>query len=198
MKNFVADGPGLKSAIINQASKFTICKHDTHGWPFSVPQHVSAELKSLADNSVLQITVVRQTPSTCELSYTPTTRGRHQLTVRVNNTEIGTLQVFVQHPSAQLGSPVRVVKGARPMYIAFGDKGELFVSEHWNKKCTVLDAKSQKILTIKSKVFVDRNPTGIATDGEGNVYVASEDKVQKFNRRGEVVKSVGKKGRNAV
>ena len=28
------------------------------------------------------------------------------------------------------------------------------------------------------------------------MYVASEDKVQKFNRRGEVVKSVGKKGKN--
>ena len=46
-------------------------------------------------------------------------------------------------------------------------------------------------------MFADRNPTGVATGGEGNVYVASEDKVQKFNRRGEVVKSVGKKGRNA-
>ena len=199
MKTFVADGPGLKSAIVNQESKFTLCKHDTHSRPFSVPQHVSAELKSLADNSVLQLTVVRQTAtaSTYELSYTPTTRGCHQLTVRVNNTDIRTLQVFVQHPPTQLGSPVRVIKGVRPMYIAFGDKGELIVTEHWNKKCTVLDAKGQKVLTIKSKMFEGKNPTGIATDGEGNVYVASEDKVQKFNRRGEVIKSVGKKGRSA-
>ena len=74
MKTFVADGPGLKSAIVNQESKFTICKHDTHGWPFSVLQHVSAELKSLADNSVLQIIAVSQTPSTYELSYTPIIR----------------------------------------------------------------------------------------------------------------------------
>ena len=61
--------------------------------------------------------------------------------------------MFVQHPPTQLGSPVRVIKGVRPMYIAFGDKGELFVSEHCNKKCTALDAKGQKVLTIKSKVF---------------------------------------------
>ena len=46
--------------------------------------------------------------------------------------------------------------------------------------------------------FGDGLPTGITTDGEGNVYVASTDhKVQKFNRRGEVVKSVGENGGNA-
>ena len=197
IKGFVADGPGLKTAIINQESKFTLCKHDTRGQLSPIPQYVSAELKSLVDDSVLQITVVRQTPSTYELSYTPTVRGCHQLTVRVNDTEIGTLEVFVQHPPTQLGAPVRVIRGVRPMYIAFGGKGELFVTEHWDKKCTALDAQGQKALTIKSKAFGDKNPTGIATDGKGNVYVASEYKVQKFNRRGEVVKSVGKKGRKA-
>ena len=197
IKGFVADGPGLKTAIINQESKFTFCKHDTRGQLSPVPQHVSAELKSLADNSVLRIRVVRQPPSTYELSYTPTIRGCHQLTVRVNNTAIGTLEVFVQHPPTHLGAPVRVIKGVRPMYIAFSDKGELFVTEHWDKKCTSFDVQGQKALTIKSKVFGDKNPTGIATDDKGNVYVASEDKLQKFNRRGEVVKSVGKKGRKA-
>ena len=65
-------------------------------------QHVSAELKFLVDGSVLQASVVSQTPSTYELSYTPTTRGHHQLTVRVNNTEIGTFQVFVQDIHIQL------------------------------------------------------------------------------------------------
>ena len=188
-------GPGLKSATTKQVSKFTVCTHDADS---PSQQNVSAELKSLVDGSVLQATVVRQTPSTYKLSYTPTTRGRHQLTVRVNNTEIGVFQVFVQHPPTQLSIPVRVIKVVAPSYIAVSDKGELFVSE--DNKYTVRNAQGQRVLTIGSKgkpPFRNGLPFGIATDGEGSVYVASFDnKVQKFNKRGEVVKSIGNKGKN--
>ena len=181
------DGQGLKSATTNQVSKFTVHTCDTQSQPTSVQQHVSAELKSLVDGSVLQATVVNRTSSTYELSYTPTIRGRHQLTVRVNNAEIETFYVFVQHPPTQLGT-----------YVAFGDKEELFVTEHWQRQYTVLDAEGQRVLTV---VPLD-DPlygwtTGIATDDDGNVYVASGNhRVQKLNRGGEVVKSVGKEGEN--
>ena len=199
-KSCVAEvtGPGLKTATTKQVSKFTVRTHDTHGQPPPVQQRVSAELKSLVDGSVLQATVVSQTPSTYELSYTPTTRGRHQLTVQVNNTEIGTFQVFVQHPPTQLGTPVRVIEDINACYIAVGDKGELFVNERWDYRYTVLDAQGQRVLTVGSEEeppFEDGDPIGIATDGEGNVYVTSDDyKLWKFNRRGEVIKSVGEYG----
>ena len=194
------DGPGLKSATTKQVAKFRVHTYDTHS---TSVKHVSAKLKSLVDGSVLQATVVSQTSSTYELSYTPTTRGRHKLTVRVNNTEIGTFQVFVQHPPTQLGTPVKVIEGegVKPYYIAVGDKGELFVTELHQYRYTVLDAQGQRVQTIGSVgklPFGVSGPTGIATDGQGNVYVASEDhKVQKFNRNGEVIKSVGKEGGNA-
>ena len=65
---------------------------------------------------------------------------------------------------------------------------------------TVLDAQGQRVLTIGSKrrpPFGDGHPTGIATDGEDNVYVASRNgNLQKFNKRGELIKSVGNRGRN--
>ena len=114
----------------------TVRTYDTHDRPPPVQQHVSAELKSLVDGSVLQATVVSQTPSTYKLSYTPTTRGHHQLTVQVNNTEIGTFQVFVQHPPTQLGTPVRVMEGVTPSRIAVGDEGELFVTENLEGRYT--------------------------------------------------------------
>ena len=108
--------------------------------------------------------------------------------------------MFVQHPPTQLGTPVRVIENVEPWYIAVGDKGELFVTEYWDHRYTVLDAQGQRALTIGSKrepPFRDGAVTGIATDGEGNVYIASTgNKVKKLNRRGEMVKSVGKWGRN--
>ena len=85
------------------------------------------------------------------------------------------------------------------MYIAVSDKGELFVTEHWDGQYTMLDAQGQRVLTIGCKgkpPFEYKYPTGIATDGEGNVYLASAHKVKKFNRQGELVKSVGEKGGN--
>ena len=193
------DGPGLKAAITKQVSKFTVYTHETHHQSPPIQQHVSAKLKSLVDGSVLQATVVSLTPSTYEVSYTPTTRGRHHLTVQVNNTDIGTFPVFVQRPPTQLGTPVRVIEGVQPYCIAVDDNGEVFVTEHLHHRYAKLDSQGQRVLTIGSigkPPFGARCPTGVTTDGEGNVYVTSAHKVQKFNRHGEVVKSVGKEGLN--
>lgn len=64
-------GPGVKSATIKHMSRCTVHTRDTHSQPTSFQQHVSAQLKSMVDGSVLQLTVVSQTSSTYELSYTP-------------------------------------------------------------------------------------------------------------------------------
>ena len=107
--------------------------------------------------------------------------------------------MFVQHPPTELGTPVRVIEGVNPWYIAVGDKGELFVTEREEYRYTMLDSQGQRVLTIGSKgkaPFWDQDPTGIATDGMGNVYVASAYKLQKFNRDGEVITSVGKEGKD--
>ena len=79
------------------------------------------------------------------------------------------------------------------MYIAVSDNGELLVTENIHSRYTVLDTQGKRVLTIGKPLFGDEWTTGIATDGEGNVYVHN---VQKFNKRGKVIKSVGMKGRN--
>ena len=134
-----------------------------------------------------------------ELSYTPTTRGRHELTVCIDKTEIKTFQVFVQHTPTELGTPLRVIEKVNPWYIAVGDEGELFVTEPEHYQYTVLDSQGQRVLTIGSKgkaPFWDEAPSGIATDGEGNVYIASAYRLEKFNRDGEMITSVGKEGKD--
>ena len=117
--------------------------------------------------------------------------------------------MFVHQPPTQLGTPGRVIEGINPTYISIGDQGKLFVTECQVCRYKVLGVQGERVPIIGSKgmhmpPFGDGWPMGIATDGEGNVYVASgrlnvasSHKVQKFNRRGELVKSVGKWGRNS-
>ena len=193
-KSSVAEvnGPGLRFATTKEVAMFTVHTLDSHP---SIQHRVSAELKSLVDGTSVQATVKRQSPFTYELFYIPTTRGRNQLRVQVDNIEIGTFQVFVKHPPTQLGTSVRVIEGVKPYYIAAGEKRELFVTE--DDRYTVLGSRGQRVLTIGSRdkpPFWDDDPTGIATDSEGNVYITSGHRVQKFNKYGEV-KSVGRKGK---
>ena len=105
--------------------------------------------------------------------------------------------MFVQHPPTQLGTRVRVIEEVEPMYIAVGDRGELFVTEHWKRCYTVFDSQGQRDETIGSKGRPQFGIAGIATDGEGNVYVASyAEKLQKFNRSGDLVNLYRKNGKN--
>ena len=72
------------------------------------------------------------------------------------------------------------------------------MTENCDHQYTVLNAHGHRVLNVGSEgEFEDGDPAGIAADGEGNVYVTSEDhKLWKFNRCGEVVKSIGKEGEN--
>ena len=38
-------------------------------------------------------------------------------------------------------------------------------------------------------------PTGVATDDTDNIYVSSEHKLQKFTSSGELIKCIGRRGR---
>ena len=77
--------------------------------------------------------------------------------------------------------------GVKPLYIAVGDKGELFVTEHWDSQYTVFSPQGQRLLNVGSKgkpPFGDGWPTGIAADDQGNVCVATDHKLHKFNKHG--------------
>ena len=72
---------------------------------------------------------------------------------------------------------MKVLEEVYPYYIALGDKGELLVTEHWDHRYTVLDVQGQRVLTTGSEgkpPFGYGPTTGIATDGEGNMYVGMQ------------------------
>ena len=191
---FKVSGDGLEAATVKARSQFSIEILYSHGWPCSSSQRVTAELISTTSSSVTKATVVQKSPSTYEVTYTPTTRGRHELCVRVNGDEIQGSLVVYPDPT-QLRQPVRVVEGVRyPYGVAFNSHGEMYVTEWEDHQVAVLDSSGKRISSIGSEGDGPgqfQEPYYIAIDRNDNIYVASQHKLQKFNRNGEFVKSVG-------
>ena len=144
------------------------------------------------------VTVV--TPSRYEVTYTPVSRGRHKLHVKVNDKEINgsPFTVTVYPDPKQLGHPVRTVTGLDwPNGIAFNNREEMIVSESRARRVSILDTRGQKIRTFGSHGDSPHQmiyPQGIATDDSGNIYVSSQHKIQKFTSTGKLIKCVGRRG----
>ena len=187
-------GGGLETATVRTCSQFSIEVLYSHGGPCSSSQRVTAELISPTSSSVTKATVVQKSPSTYEVTYTPTTRGRHELCVRVNGDEIhGSPFTVVVYPDpTQLRQPVSVIEGVkRPYGVAFNSHGKMYVIEMHSSQVAVFDSSGKRISTIGSRGDGPgqfQSLGNVAIDSNDNIYVTSEHKLQKFDRNGEFVK----------
>ena len=153
----------------------------------------------MTSSSVTKATVVQKSPSTYGVTYTLTTRGRHELCVSVNNDEIqgSPFRVVVYPYPTQLHQPVRVIKGVMyPYGVAFNSHGKMYVTEGSpnHGQVVVFDSSGKRISTIGSRGHGPGQfqwPFYISIDSNNKVYVTSEHKLQKFGRNGKFVKSVG-------
>jgi len=113
--------------------------------------------------------------------------------VRVNGDEIqgSPFRVVVYPDPTQLHQPVRVIEAVRyPYGVAFNSHGEMYVTESSLDigQVAVFDSSGKRINTIGSR---EVKPFPTAIDSKDNVYVTSRHKLQKFDRNGKFVKSIG-------
>ena len=135
-----------------------------------------------------------------EVLYTAISRGQQKLHVRLNDIEInGSPFTMTVYPDpTQLAHPVRVVTGLnRPYGIAFNSRGEMIVSESGGDQIAIFNIRGQRIQTFGSRGDSPEQmkyPASIAIDDMDNIYVTSNDKLQKFTSSGELIKCVGQRG----
>lgn len=155
---------------------------------------VNVTLKSLANPDVAtQVLVNPAGHGVYEIHYVPQVRGRHDLTVMVNEGNIpdSPFRLFVKIPPTKLGFPVLQSEMlGKPYGIAFTPKGELVVAENAGKKLTFLDKKCRKLRAIVTPQF--HYPRGVAVSSNGIVF--STDK----GADNTILKFVGMKLVNAV
>ena len=197
-------GQGLELAETGQETHFEVHLVDMAGDPCTTEQQVTAELRSLMDSSVTPTSVVHKTPDIYEVSYQPNTRGRHKLSVVMNDEPVqgSPFLVYIRQAPHLLGRPVRVIKDAvsSPYMVAINSSGELVVSEHC--KISVISRDGNRIRSIDTTSVwsgirrYQLNPWGVAVDEDSNIYVSdvASHRLSKFNSDGKLVKSVGGKG----
>ena len=197
-------GQGLELADIGQQAHFEVHLVDMAGDPCTTHQQVTAELRSLVDSSVTPASVAHKTPDIYGVSvYQPNTRGRHELSVRVNDVPVqgSPFLVYVRQAPHLLGRPVRVIKELNgPRMVATTSSGELVVSEYYKVSIISRDGKRIRSIDISSVTSGIRryklDPWGVAVDEDSNIYVTDTEshRLSKFNSNGKLVKSVGGEG----
>ena len=183
-----------KEPVTSKLAKIQMKLNDSMGQPCTISATVTAEIKSLVDTStVVSATVSKKGPSTFDISYTPHARGYHELVVQVNSAVIITHQVFVHHPPTLLGTPMKAIEGLEtPCRLAIDNKGNFYVTEFALCQYSKFNCNLERTMTSDGGAFSESSgPRGIAADAEGQVYITSSHRLQKFGANGKAIKSIG-------
>ena len=174
-------GEGAKAAVLNTISEASLtttkieCKIDCH-------------LKYLSNGSIIKCNVDRTGAKNYSIQYTPTVRGRCELTVSVDGQQVADspFSMFVSVPVAQLGRPVSVWRGLRPTGVAVNSVGEVVVCEPY-EDAIIFDEEGKRLRSVQHKL---RHCYGVAVDGEDNIYCIdyNSNKIMRCNRNGGRVK----------
>ena len=198
-KKCYATGKGLEVAVVGEHTTAVFHTVDEEGQEYDKSlENIQGELKSEPDDIEVNCKVEKK----YEISYTPTHRGIHQLSIMVKETHIrgSPFTVLVKLPIQRPGTPVKIIeKVTNPWGVAVRHNGEIIVAELRNRCVSVFAPNGEKTRTFGTKGSAHgqfKYPRGIAFDSAGNILVAEggNHRIQKFTAKGQFLIAVGRKG----
>ena len=188
-------GEGVKTAVVQQTSEVTLTTILSNNKISRRRVKVLGQLKSLYDGSVIKCNVNQSGPGEYRIQYTPTVRGRHELTVLVDGQQVAgsPFPVFVSIRPTQLGKPVKALDNlAQISAVAFNSIGKVIIFKDIHYFLVFYDG--HKILKCLNGDHLSSGsvPVALATDDEDCVYCTTfnESNILKFNKDGYIVKKV--------
>ena len=185
------------ACYVGKKSTITLNLMTQDGSPLSVPLSlISCELSS-ADDSHLICDINETQSGNYDISFTPCTRGKHQLTIRLGGVNIPgspfTLRII---PSPEIrGKPVNIISGLnRPYGVIFAKNEDIVVAEQGANRITILNKEGKKVKsfgTYGTKEGQFTNLYGVAISQDGHILVTDDHRLQKLTFEGDYVKSVG-------
>ena len=201
-KSYVT-GKGLEVAV--QGEKATAIVHvcDEEGRVCPEPvESLTCELTSDTNRDRIKVSVKKIKDGQFEMSYQATSRGRHQLHIKVEGEHIkgSPFSVTVKLPVQELGTPVRSINRVnRPWGVAINQNSQVVVAEFGRNCVSIFSSTGEKIQSFGSGGSGHGQfdqPRGVAIDDDGNILVVDgrNHRIQKFSADGRFITAVGTQG----
>ena len=164
-----------EAAEVGKVSKGTLITRLSNNKPTNRNCKVSCQIKSLHNGVIADCNIDDDGSGRYSIQYTPTVRGRHELTVLIDGQHVAgsPFPVFVSIHPTQLGKPVKVWDGLdNPVGITANSKGDILVTELAGN-IIKFDANGQR-----HKLVAQNELTAlrcIAVDDEDNIYCIDEE-----------------------
>ena len=170
----------------------TLTTRLSNGKPNNMKCKVTCHIKSLYNGVATDCVIDKDGPGRYSIHYTPTVRGRHELTVLINGHHAAgsPFPVYVSIHPTQLGKPVKIWTGlTEPIGITANSKGDiLVVLRKGTTNIVKFDTEGMRIDLVE-KSGLDY-PCGIACDEEDNIYCIDDNsnKILTCNDNGDKLK----------
>ena len=187
-ENCYATGNGLEEAIVGEQTIAVVHVIDEEGSEYDKPlDNMKCNLISEANGTVVKCKVEKK-ESHYEISYQPTHRGKHQLSIRVGGVHIR-------------GSPFSVVvKAPVPLRQRdlFGISLVMFLIVMTTLTAVVIKFSTKRLVTPIRIIDGISLPQGMAVRDNGEIVVAEDGShcVSIFAHNGKKIRTFGTKGSN--
>ena len=179
------------ACYVGKKSTITLNLQTRDESPLSVPLSlISCELSSADDSQLISCDINETKSGNYDISFTPHTRGKHQLTIRLGGVNIPG-SPFILSPEMR-GKPVNIISGLNSPYgVVITKNEEIVVVERNANRITILNKEGKKVKSFGTKEGQFTNPRGVAISHDGHILVTDQHRLQKLTFEGDCVKSVG-------
>jgi tripartite motif-containing protein 2/3/tripartite motif-containing protein 71 len=203
-----ATGKGLEVAEPSERATAVLNIVDQKGEACSTPvETLTCELVSECTSEKIDCSVKKTKASgQYEISYQATSRGRHQLHIKVEGEHIkgSPFPVTVKLPVQKLGTPIKTISGLKgPWGVTINQRGEIIIAEYSGHCISIFSPTGEKLQSFGSQGSEHgqfSEPCGVAVDDDGNILVvdSGNNRIQKFTSAGKFIKAVGKGGKKPL
>lgn len=207
-----AEGPGLSRAKVGHKSTFTIITKDRNGEPCTSGGDLVSVKLHCPNGSPITADVEDNDDGTYTASFTPVSKGDHQITVHVRGKPIQgssfDLQVTAGIDCANIGPMMLKFTSTckntndeyfEPWGVTADPDGLFVVSDHHNHRLQVFDNNGHLMYQFGTRGKADGEiwyPAGVCVDKSGHIYVADHGnhRIQVFTHEGQFLRKFGTKG----
>ena len=202
-----ATGNGLEIAKSDERSTAVLHIVDQKGNPYTeLVETLTCELASESTSEKIDCSVKKTEDSQYEISYQATSRGRHQLHIKVEGEHIkgSPFPVTVRIPVQKLGTPIKTISGLNtPWGVAVNQRGEIVVAESDENGVSFFSQAGKKLRSFGSYGSGQgyfSGTCGVAVDNDGNILVSDYGNhcFQKFTANGKFSATIGREGKNPL